>query len=327
MREEKNRMEGKERFILLTGIAHFAQYLTNAMSNAVTWKVQFVDLNIADFSFLKRVVVTGVAGFKLLQADLWYQIGGWIWNSRIYGVARKLNLPVVVHWVGTDIVLARQSFEKDEVLFQKTRGVVHWAGAPWLVDELRDLGIESEFVPLPLRLLERSLTIPPPSLPDKFTILSYFSDTRPELYRSDYIIRLSRDFPDIQFLIVGSKGTHLAEKFPNVKFLGWVDNMYNVYTMATVVVRMTEHDGYGGTVQEGLSMGRYTIWNYPFHGAILAKDYDALHQHLMLLLDLHRKGDLGPNMAGRKYLQENIQPSKLTQDIVNRISSILNSCN
>jgi hypothetical protein len=74
-------------------------------------------------------------------------------------------------------------------------------------------------------------------------------------------------------------------------------------------------------------MGRYAIWNYPFHGAIMAKDYDALSKHLMHLLDSHRKGDLRLNMAGRKYLQENMRPSKLTQDIVNRISSILNSCN
>jgi hypothetical protein len=327
MRKIRDRMEGKERFILLTGIAHFAQYLADAISNAGSWKMQFVDLSIADFPFLRRVVTTGIAGFKLLQADLWYQIGGWVWNSRMYKVARKIRLPVVIHWAGSDVLLAKQTLQKDKRFSEKVKGVVHWAGAPWLVDELQDLGIESEFVPLPLKLLERSLAMPPPSLPAKFTVLSYFSDARPELYRSNYIMRLSRDFPDVLFLIVGSKKTHFSEKFSNVKFLGWVGNMYDVYTMATVVVRMTEHDGYGGTVQEGLSMGRYAIWNYPFQGAIVAKDYDTLRQHLMLLLDSHRKGNLGLNTAGRKYLQENMQPSKLTQDIVNRISSILNSCN
>jgi hypothetical protein len=86
---------------------------------------------------------------------------------------------------------------------------------------------------------------------------------------------------------------------------------------------MTEHDGYGGTVQEALSLGRYAIWTYPFPGAFLARDYSSLSYYVSHLYNLHKEGNLTINEVGRTYMLENMHPKYLIANIAQGLRDIL----
>lgn len=177
------------------------------------------------------------------------------------------------------------------------------------------MGLEAEFVPVPIKNLRHFLRDEPPKLPKQFTILSYVPDNKGELYGLDHVMQLAKDIPKVKIHILGGKGESIVDKPSNIHFLGWIDDVYAAYKDCTVLVRMTKHDGYGGTVQEALSLSRHAIWTYPLQGALHAPDYPALRQHVLQLLSLHQKGLLKLNTEGRDFVKSNLHPELLAAQI------------
>lgn len=312
-------MHSKNKKILLTGLPYFVHMMAETIFALPSWEVQVIDPSL--ISTRTKVFLNLVP--MLLKSDIWYQIGGYAGRGRIYKIARFFKTPVVIHWVGTDVLNAIQYAKQNAHLIKMSKNIINWAGAPWLVDELKSIGIQSRFVPLPLPLVNHALSSSVSPLPNTFTVLSYIPDTRSQFYGYNYILRLAREFSDIQFFIVGGKSLHTTEKMSNVKYFGWVDNMGEMYNKSTLLIRMTQHDGYGGTVQEALSFGRYAIWTYPFIGAFQATDYFTLRSHVQSLLDLHNKGFLRLNKKGREYMKVYMNPMKLSAQIRTYITDIL----
>ena len=306
--------------LLVTGFPYFVGQLIKTTLLPSNWRVKALDLN-SIHSRAKRLLTIVT---RLLQVDLWYQISGYAGRGRIYRIANLLGVPVVIHWVGTDVLSATRYFNDNPQSLKVAKRLIHWAGAPWLVNELRELGIEASFIPLPLKSVGIALSQDPPKLPPRFTVLSYLSDRRPWFYGWDNILQLSKDFPEIDILIAGAEG-RFVKGFPaNIKFLGWIDDMYDTYTNSTVLIRMTQHDGYGGTVQEALALGRYAIWTYPFPDALQARDYSSLCKHIKRLYNLHQKGLLTFNEEGREYMRHNMEPKMLAARIQEGLIGVLN---
>jgi len=306
--------------ILLTGLTYFVDQLIGTTFSSSRWRVKTLDLNSIR-SLSKRLVALAIA---LLHVDLWYQINGYAGRGRIYRIAHMLGVPVIIHWVGSDVLSATKYFNDNPQFLKTAKSLIHWAGAPWLVSELRELGIEASFIPLPLKPVGKFLSQNPPKLTTHFTVSSYLSDQRPRFYGWDHILQLAKDFPEIDILIAGAEGRFAKDFPPNIQFLGWIDNMYDMYANSTVLVRMTQHDGYGGTVQEALALGRYAIWSYPFPGALQAKDYSSLCKHIKRLYNLHQKGLLTFNEEGREYMRQNMEPKMLAARIQEGLIGVLN---
>ncbi|MFC2106168.1 hypothetical protein ACFLS0_05415 [Candidatus Bipolaricaulota bacterium] len=259
--------------------------------------------------------------WALRRADLLYLISGML-SRRVkilYWVTRLLGVPVLVHWIGGDVRSATKHFEKHTHAPRAVKRHIHWAAAPWLVEELRGIGIEAAFVPFTSRKKAEFLSLDPPRLPNRFTILSYLPDHRAEFYGWDKVVRLAHDFPQAQIVIVRGEGAFVDECPPNVHFLGWVDDIYDVYRDCTVVVRMTEHDGYSHIVQEALLLGRYVIWTYPFPGALQAKDYPSLRDHIDDLIARQDQGVLEVNGEGRAFIERNLNPDTLSKQLRDRL--------
>jgi len=235
-----------------------------------------------------------------------------------------LGIPIVIHWIGTDVLNVTKYFDKNPGSIKVAQRFIHWATAPWLVDELRELGIEASFVPSPSKKRSMFLSQAPPKLPNRFTILTYIPDSKPEFYGWDRILRLAKDFPEIDIVVVRGEGKFIKDFPPNIKFLGWVDNMYDIYKNCTAVVRITKHDGYAGTILEPLILGRYAVWTYPFPGVHQAQDYSSLRSYIESLLKLHRKGLLKINTKGREFIQQNLNPELLSIQLQEKIIKILN---
>ena len=260
------------------------------------------------------------------RVDLWYQFGGYAMRGFSFALSRlcaNLRVPTILHWTGTDVLVARRLFERHGWLPGLLSQAHHWAIAPWLVDELADLGLKSEFMPLPKTRLTEALDAEPPPLPRRFRVLSYMSDRNHQTYGSRHLVRLARDLPDITIAVAGAQGTFLENCPSNLHFLGWIDDMSSAYTQATVLVRMVGHDGYAATVQEALAHGRQAIWTYSMPGVHQVKGYDDLKRCVQTLLARHREGTLSLNLEGREFVQRNLHRRVLDPRIVEGVERIL----
>lgn len=196
--------------------------------------------------------------------------------------------PVVWHWIGSDVLGYRQSLGSWAGWVNRRaarmRRCVHLADSPELAGELRELGIDSEVV----RLLPDAVEAEIEPLPEQFSVLSYWNDKRLKFYGGEIILRLAEALPDVPFRIVGAKGEGV-EASANVAFLGYVDDLSEIYRQSTVFLRMPEHDSLSAMVLEALARGRHVIYNKPFPGCVTATNYE---EALTALRRLREQGEL-----------------------------------
>jgi glycosyltransferase involved in cell wall biosynthesis len=181
--------------------------------------------------------------------------------------------PVVWHWIGSDVLGYRHSLGTPAGRVNRwaarMRRSVHLADSPELADELRPLGIDSEVV----RLLPGAVEAEIEPLPGQFAVLSYWSDGRRAFYGGDLVLQLAERFPDVPFRVAGADGVGVSAS-DNVEFLGYRDDLSEVYRRSTVLIRMPEHDSLSAMVLEMLARGRHVIYNKEFPGCMRATNVD-----------------------------------------------------
>jgi hypothetical protein len=285
------------------------------------WRTVVMDLTESRPRLMKALSMARA----LPRVDAWYQCGGHLLLHHQLGFryALRLGIPIVLHWIGTDVLKAPPSLASGGGLLKLARRMTHWVTAPWLAEELSRIGIDADFVPFTGQKRKAYLASVPPRLPSRFTVVTGIPEERPNFYHWPDISRLAAEFPEIEVLVVRAEGGFAAGCPPNVRFLGWVQNMYDVYARSTVAVRMTRHDGYTGSVQEPLILGRHVVWTYPFPGALLARDYDDLRGHIRRLIELHDNGRLEINLEGRDYIRRNLDPDQLAAGMRNKLAACL----
>lgn len=303
--------------LLITGLPQRARSVASELICASSdWQIRLIVLSTRP---LRRRLQLLPLLRALRQSTLFYQIGGAVGRGRLVALAQALGVPTVIHWVGSDVLDARR-YLAHSTSFARA---VHWAVAPWLVEELARLGIQSELVPLPWGPLREYLSQPPPPLPDHFTVLSYLPDEKPELYARDMILQLAHDFPTVRFLIVGGRGAVLRCIPPNLRFLGRVRALQPIYAQTNVLVRLVQHDGAPRMIQEALALGRHVIWSYPAPGVLQARDYSELKALLGQLWEAHCHDQLSFNWEGHEHIRNQNDPDRLSQGIVRAFEKIL----
>jgi hypothetical protein len=254
---------------------------------------------------LMRVGVRpGAKGKRLYLLDCMW----WIFQ-RLFRSKRT-----IYYWIGTDVLDAakeRQLGKRGRFGDALRRGR-HFANAPWLAEELRGIGVDSEQVLFPVG------KVSPPEQshiewPSEFTVVAYIPDGRSEFYGGEAFAAVAWRMPHARFLVVGGNGSWLMETPPNLKFLGYVQDMGSVLNQAHVVVRQVEHDAIGGTVREGLFYARHVIYSYPLVHTAYARwgDQTDLHRILSEWQQQFQQGELHPNWAGRAYAMEAWDPERL----------------
>jgi hypothetical protein len=207
-------------------------------------------------------------------------------------LARWVNKPVVLHWIGSDVLQITRDKRFRKELGRKS--IVHCADSPSLAAELESLGIQAKVI----RLLPRSLLpeaeLPWPSQP---CVLSYWSHLRRDFYGGKIVDQLADAFPHVQFLVVGSDGKN-EPQHANMRYLGLMQNIDEAYAQTTVLLRIPEHDGVSAMVLEALSRGRRVIYSQPFPHTCLARTVadvtDALNRCLLAE---------GPDREGEQYVR------------------------
>lgn len=245
------------------------------------------------------------------RADVLYQVGGQVARrSRPDALLAVVRRPTVMHWTGSDVLYARDVVARGRVSERLRARCTHLAGAPWLVDELRGLGIVAHWTPH--SAVDAPSRLPP--LPERFAVLSYLRPGREDFYGLNVLLRAARALPDVDFFVVG------CERLPgatcqNLRCLGWQRDMAPVYARTHVLLRLAAHDGLSFMVQEALAFGRYAIWNHPFPGVIEAGDADEACRRLAMLVTRHRAGALPLNRAGAAHVRERYHPRRIRDEL------------
>ncbi|HZZ00184.1 MAG TPA: hypothetical protein VFE36_11465 [Candidatus Baltobacteraceae bacterium] len=281
----------RKRRVAISGLGLFSAEVAKHVERARSdWKPAMLSTN-------SRLEVLASL-FTLFRSDVWYSIGSPVTDRWVYLFARLLRKPRVIHWVGSDI----EYFRNTKGLHRQLRSgaIKHLTEVAWTAEELRDLGLASEIVPLPLR--HYSGWIKP--LPERFTVLLYLPKTRPEFYGKREYERMFRQFAgsNIRVFVVGG-GRLDAPPGIEIHNLGWRDDLRAIFEEVTVLIRLTPRDGLSLMVLEALSFGRYVMWSKPFPHATHIRSRRDLVDSLQELLDRHEAGGLEPQREAAEMVR------------------------
>lgn len=206
-------------------------------------------------------------------------------------LACLMGLPVVRWWVGSDVL---RCLHKPDIAANARRfdrlvcGNI--AVAPHLTEELAQSDISAVAVPSVSDL--SALDAPLPEVLPR-GVLVYLPDRKPDFYGRDKVRAAIEAFPDLTFLIVADESHSLAH-YPNVRSLGWVEDMEPVWAETGAVLRPTRHDGMPRMLLEALARGRYALYAHSLPGCWPARTDKQVSEGLARFAQTQ-----GPHADGR----------------------------
>lgn len=317
--------EGREPIeVLILGQGYWGSFLANRLDrHADDMHVAFVPP--ARYAAL---VARKPAPGRRVIVRAGYRIGGTTLRARAFDAYWSLltrSMPGAArchYWLGTDVLhtlneAAAGTLRHDAI--RSARSDLHLAAAPWLVDELRSVGVNAVVALIPGVKEKFPGEVVP--FPDRFSVLTYLPRDRFDFYGGRTVLEAARRLPEIRFDVVGNDEDPTGSATANVYWHGWVDDLAPYYARAVAVIRMAEHDAMGGTVMEGLLHARHVLFTYdtPHVGVVRPPSADALIEKLVVLFDAHRHGELDLNTAGREYAIAAYDESKL----IDRIATLI----
>lgn len=184
-------------------------------------------------------------------------------ETKTYSKCKK-----IIHFIGTDVYqFLNRPFIDVKTFRMSVPKVVNkiFANAPWLVNELKEMGVDAELLYCPID--------PSPYLikdfPDKFTVAVYRSDSNP-MHNEDFMIDIARNCPDINWKFFGGTKKESLDIPKNVEYTGSIkeENMPEFISNTSLIVRISVHDGFPATLAEWVLSHRPFISNlkdFPFN--------------------------------------------------------------
>lgn len=299
--------------VLFHGLPYFADML-NKLLEGENWNIcRHPGKNPLDLIALVR---------DLHRCPLTYKIGGRIAGSRFLQAARLLGKDkVIIHWVGSDVLFAQRYLSlggKPDPWVVRT--AYHWAEVAWIAEEVRQMGLKCDVVPL----TSAHVPVQPVSLPEEFSVLVYLpSLEKAELYGLNTILQVARDLPSVKFLAVGLRQGRIPGAPPNLKDVGSVPDLTSIYRDVTVLWRPTSHDGLSFMVLEALGFGRHVLWSHDFPGCIRVAGLSDARRELQRLSELHQRKCLQINEVGLHVMAEEYHPQRIKKEILKRFEWII----
>ncbi len=253
--------------------------------------------------------------YKLIKnADIIYFFNGTAINKlrRLFLIRFLLRKQVIVHFIGTDALnflnhnhIKKPSWILSLLLCNKVFGI-----SKNIVQELSPY-LKIKYIPICFDKLKYPLI----SYPKEFSALIYLPPTNPDFYGFQIIKKIIKKNDDINFIILGNNDKRLSI-FKNVMFkkIDYNMNMNKIYDQATVLIRLTKHDGLSNMVLESLARGKHVIWTQPFK---------YCHHVLREVKDVQEKIEkikkLPTNREAMPWIQKNYNSLKLLNQLKHEI--------
>ena len=195
----------------------------------------------------------------------------------------NLNSKIIIHWIGTDVLVWMEKLNTQNLksrlyyrIWRKllVRGhnknkIVNLAGAPWLKEELKSIGIESTF--FPITTIDSNVKNIESNLIRENDFITYLPKNRFEFYGGEIIKRLANSLPDNNFIIIHPD----LESISPTDLIGWTENvklfpklsfneMQEYLKKSKCFLRFTKHDGLSLSVLEALFNQLTVLWTYSF---------------------------------------------------------------
>ena len=296
--------------ILVNGLPYFSRRLVRDLQ-AYDPQNTYLFLNTYESFWAK-------AKFRLLLPffDKVLSMNGVSDPSGSLDLVLKYKKPLIMLWQGTDVSLALERAATGTIYRKYLDYANHYAVAPWLVDELRTLGIGAD----ELSFIWLSPNPGPLSPAGSFSAMTYLAKGREDFYGWPVIRDAFRQMPDIPLTVVGSAGEGL-EPIENITFRGWLnpDEMKRLQYETNVMVRMTQHDGNPHSVAEALGMGMDVIWNYPHPRVLTAGNATALRDAVRELKQKFTDGNSGRNEANIEWVRTHLNRTKVLQNFIDTL--------
>lgn len=258
--------------------------------------------------------------FHIPRADCLFSINGTIRSSRAFDLAFKKKVPVIMNWVGTDVLKSIDAFEKGDFNQSYIDDAIHLCEVDWIQEELKTIGIHAEisnFACFEKRFEKVERKEGP------LTVLSYISENRSEFYGMNEFLNLAQKFPDVNFEIAGTEAKSYEPLPENLNALGWVKDMDTVFQRADVCVRYTEHDGLSTFILEALARGKQVIYKNKYTHCEHAPDESCLEERLKVINTKFKSGASLDNQEGRTFVENAFCQETIYGDLIKRIKEIV----
>lgn len=254
--------------------------------------------------------------YHLLSADIIYSINGTYVKSFTVDIALRLGKKVILHWVGTDLLKAKKAFSSNSHYSPYIEKCTHWAEVSWIKKDLEEIGIQSEIV----NFAGFDVNKEPDKVPNEFSVLTYISKDLPEFYGINSIVELAKRYPNVSFKVMGCKLDYAD--CPNLKFLGWVNNVPQLIDESVVCIRYIEHDGLSNFVLETLSKGKRIIYSNDFPGVDYCPNDEVLYERFKSIYEDFNNGTLMPNTEGYLHIKKEFSSEYIFGGLVDRFHQI-----
>lgn len=300
--------------VIIVGLPLFAKRLKDGLTNYDPFnKYIHLDTYYNKADKLKALL-------HIRRTDCIYSINGTVQSSRLFDLAFKKNIPVIMNWVGTDVLKAIEAYKNNKHQQHCIDQAIHYCEVDWIQEELKEIGIDAEVVNF--AAFTKSYELKEVSA-QRLNVLSYIPEIRSEFYGIQTIIRVANKFPSIDFSIAGTEA-HEFEPLPeNLKALGWVSDMNALYEEVHACIRYTDHDGLSTFILESLARGKEVLYRNPFNYCNHCPDEDQLEQKLVELEANLREGKSLLNEDGAHFIRDNFNEAVIFGGLINKILRIV----
>jgi hypothetical protein len=257
---------------------------------------------------------------ELSRCDLVYTWGGRISMGKFLWAARGLRKKkVVMLWSGSDVLFAKRELAgglQDSWIFDK----IHWGVSPWVVEEVRSMGLPCEHVQT--YFMETAGEAAP--LPAEFSVLLYVADAKKaDLYGWDLMVEVAQKLPHVSFQLCGLPEDQSLSGPANIKIHKWMPNLSSLMEKSAVYYRPARHDGLSFTVLEALAAGRHVLYSYPLTGCLQTTTVSSACAEISRLQEQHQSGELTLNRVGQSYVSQLYAPEIVRSELFRRWENII----
>lgn len=304
--------------IVVVGLPLFAERLVEKLKRFSPAN-KFIFLNTY-YSKLDQIK----ALYEIPRADLIFSINGSLNTSKVFDLALKHNIPLVMNWVGTDVLLATEAVSKNNFIDHYRTKAIHFCEVKWIQEELSKIGIVAQiqnFATFPKKFEIKNFAT------ESLNVLTYINDNRKEFYGIREFLKLANHFPQIHFYIAGTKAEDYSPIPPNLTALGWIENMDEYFDLCQVTIRFPEHDGLATFVLESLAKGKLVLYKYDFNHCIHTPTLDSMLEELELINDSFNQKTLKPNLGGVEFIENEFSEEAIFNSLLNRLESLVSKKN
>lgn len=244
--------------------------------------------------------------------------------------------PIIInHWIGSDIIgeternqqhgINRiQNSIQDYIFYWKWKngGLINLAAAPWLIDELSELHINSTYLPITTIDLNE-LELSDIHVEKDIDFLTYLPFRSFDFYGGNKIVKLAHRWQHYQFLLVIPDLDEIPpgffEKMPkNVIVFPKVtrSEMFELYKRSKFFIRYTQHDAISLSVLEALYFNVHVLWTYDFPFTQKITTEEILSDSIPALVENWR-----PNEGSHAFIRKNYSTEKFREELIKIIQN------